>query len=288
MSGKQKFKFLKRGKVRDVFESEDKKQLLIVATDRISAFDCILPTPIPQKGVMLTQLSNHWFRLTKDIIKNHIIQEDPANIDVDLDIPDMPRRSVIVKKAESLPVEAIVRGYITGSGLKEYQKTGKVCGIELEKGLVESQKLKMPIFTPSTKAAVGEHDENIAFDEVTRLIGAKLAEQVRDVSLKLYAFAAKYAEGAGIIIADTKFEFGLMDGELILIDELFTPDSSRFWPMDTYSAGKSQPSYDKQYVRDYLISLKWDKNPPAPPLPDEVVTKTQQKYAEAVRRLCKK
>lgn len=288
MSNRQKFNFVKRGKVREIFESEDKEQLLIVATDRISAFDCVLPTPIPQKGVMLTQISNHWFKLTKHIIGNHIIQEDPENIDIEMKISDLAKRSVVVKKAESLPIEAIVRGYITGSGLKEYQKKGTVSGIQLEKGLVESQKLKEPLFTPSTKAPVGEHDENISFDEVVKLIGADLAEQVKEMSLKLYSFASEYAESVGIIIADTKFEFGLIDGKLVLIDELFTPDSSRFWPMDTYSAGKSQPSYDKQYVRDYLNSLDWDKTPPAPVLPEEVVIKTREKYSEALRRLLKR
>ncbi|MEI6093097.1 MAG: phosphoribosylaminoimidazolesuccinocarboxamide synthase [bacterium] len=288
MSNKQKFNFVKRGKVREIFESENKDQLLIIATDRISAFDCVLPTPIPQKGVMLTQISNHWFKLTKHIIDNHIIQEDPSNIDVDMHISDLARRSVIVKKAESLPIEAIVRGYITGSGLKEYQKKGTVSGIQLAKGLVESQKLREPLFTPSTKAPVGEHDENICFDDVVKLIGQDVAQQVKEVSLKLYNFAANYAESVGIIIADTKFEFGLLDGKLILIDELFTPDSSRFWPMDTYKAGESQPSYDKQYVRDYLNSLSWDKTPPAPELPEDVVTKTKEKYSEAVRRLLKK
>ena len=288
MAGKQKFNFVKRGKVRDIFESENKDQLLIVATDRISAFDCVLPTPIPQKGVMLTQLSNYWFDSTKHIIDNHIIQKDPTNIEVDTEFSDLPGRSVIVRKAEVLPIEAIVRGYITGSGLIEYQKTGSVCGIQLEKGLVESQKLKTAIFTPSTKAPVGQHDENIPFEEMIKLVGPKLAEQVRDVAIKLYTFAANYAATVGIIIADTKFEFGILDGKLIVVDELFTPDSSRFWPMDTYSAGKSQPSYDKQYVRDYLLSLDWDKRPPAPSLPAEVVERTRQKYAEAVKRLCKK
>ena len=288
MSGKQRFNFIKRGKVREIFESENKEQLLIVATDRISAFDCILPTPIPQKGAMLTQISNHWFRLTKHIIDNHIVQEDPMDIDVDLDISELSKRSVIVKKAEGLPIEAIVRGYITGSGLKEYQKKGTISGIQLEKGLVESQKLPNPIFTPSTKAPIGEHDENISFDDVIKLIGPKLAEQVRNVSLELYKFASNYAESVGIIIADTKFEFGILDGKLILIDELFTPDSSRFWPMDSYVAGRSQPSFDKQFVRDYLNSLDWNKTPPAPALPKEIVEKTRQKYAEAVKRLCKK
>ncbi len=282
-----KFNFVKRGKVREIFESEDKQSLLIVASDRISAFDCVIPTPIPQKGAMLTKLSNHWFRLTKHIIPNHVLVEEPKDLIVDLDLPEMSLRSVIVQKAEPLPVEAIVRGYISGSGWKEYLRSGSVCGIELAKGLLESQKLKAPIFTPSTKAPMGEHDENIAFEEVVKLIGKDLAEQLRNVSIALYKFAADYAEKAGIIIADTKFEFGMKDGKLILIDELFTPDSSRFWPMNTYEPGRGQASFDKQYVRDYLTSLDWNKNPPAPTLPDNVVEQTRAKYAEAVNRLCK-
>jgi len=282
-----KFNFVKRGKVREIFESEDKQSLLIVASDRISAFDCVIPTPIPQKGAMLTKLSNHWFRLTKHIIPNHVLVEEPKDLIVDLDLPEMSLRSVIVQKAEPLPVEAIVRGYISGSGWKEYLRSGSICGIELAKGLLESQKLKAPIFTPSTKAPMGEHDENIAFEEVVKLIGKDLAEQLRNVSIALYKFAADYAEKAGIIIADTKFEFGMKDGKLILIDELFTPDSSRFWPMNTYEPGRGQASFDKQYVRDYLTSLDWNKNPPAPTLPDNVVEQTRAKYAEAVNRLCK-
>ncbi len=281
------FKFIKSGKVRDIYESEATNELLIVASDRISAFDCILPTPISGKGVLLTQLSNHWFRATAHIIKNHIVVENPTGINIKTQYNDLPERSVIVKKAKMLPIEAIVRGYITGSGLKEYQKTGSICGIKLEPGLVESQKLKEPIFTPSTKAAVGEHDENIPFEEAVKLLGKDMAQKVRDVSLKLYKFAADYAEKVGIIIADTKFEFGTIDGELIIIDELFTPDSSRFWPKDSYVPGKSQPSYDKQYVRDYLSGLNWDKRPPAPSLPNEVVEQTRLKYTEAVKRLCK-
>jgi phosphoribosylaminoimidazole-succinocarboxamide synthase len=283
----REFKFIKSGKVRDIYESTTSNELLIVASDRISAFDCILPTPIKGKGVLLTQLSNHWFKTTQHIIKNHIVEENPKGLNIDTEYNDLPERSVIVKKAKMVQIEAIVRGYITGSGLKEYQKTGAICGIELEKGLVESQKLREPIFTPSTKAAVGEHDENISFDEATKIIGKDMAEKVRDVSLKLYKFAADYAEKVGIIIADTKFEFGTIDGELILIDELFTPDSSRFWPKDSYQLGKSQPSFDKQYVRDYLSTLDWDKRPPAPSLPAEVVQKTLSKYSEAVKRLCK-
>ena len=282
-----KFNFVKRGKVREIFESEDKQSLLIVASDRISAFDCVIPTPIPQKGAMLTKLSNHWFRLTKHIIPNHVLVEEPKDLIVDLDLPEMSLRSVIVQKAEPLPVEAIVRGYISGSGWKEYLRSGSICGIELAKGLLESQKLKAPIFTPSTKAPMGEHDENIAFEEVVKLIGKDLAEQLRNVSIALYKFAADYAEKAGIIIADTKFEFGMKDGKLILIDELFTPDSSRFWPMNTYEPGRGPASFDKQYVRDYLTSLDWNKNPPAPTLPDNVVEQTRAKYAEAVNRLCK-
>lgn len=281
------FKFIKSGKVRDIYESEATNELLIVASDRVSAFDCILPTPIPGKGVLLTQLSNHWFRTTQHIIKNHIIVENPTGVNIKTQYSDLPERSVIVKKAKMLPIEAIVRGYITGSGLKEYQRTGSICGIKLEPGLVESQKLREPIFTPSTKAAVGEHDENIPFEEAAKLLGKDMAHKVRDVSLKLYKFAADYAEKVGIIIADTKFEFGTIDGELIIIDELFTPDSSRFWPKDSYVPGKSQPSFDKQYVRDYLSSLNWDKRPPAPSLPDEVVEQTRLKYTEAVKRLCK-
>ena len=285
--GERNFKFVKSGKVRDIYESTATNEFLIVASDRISAFDCILPTPIPQKGVMLTQISNFWFDKTSHIIKNHIMVKNPQGLNLDTPYKDLPGRSVIVKKAKVLPIEAIVRGYITGGGLKEYQKKGSICGIQLEKGLVESQKLKEPIFTPSTKALMGEHDENIPFEEAVKLLGKDMAEKVRDISLKLYKFASDHAEKAGIILADTKFEFGMLDGELIIVDEMFTPDSSRFWPKDTYAPGKSQPSYDKQYVRDYLNTLSWDKTPPAPPLPDAVVEQTRLKYSEAVNRLCK-
>ncbi len=285
--GSRSFKFIKSGKVRDIYESKDTDELLIVASDRISAFDCILPTPIPQKGVMLTQISNFWFNKTRHIINNHIIVENPKDLNIDSPYKDLSERSVIVKKAKVLPIEAIVRGYITGSGLKEYQKKGSICGITLEKGLVESQKLKEPIFTPSTKAPMGAHDENIPFEEAVKLLGKDLAEKVSKVSLRLYKFASDHAEKAGIIIADTKFEFGILDGELIIVDEMFTPDSSRFWPRETYAPGRSQPSYDKQYVRDYLNGLDWDKTPPAPELPDEVVRQTRLKYSEAVKLLCK-
>lgn len=285
--GARNFKFVKSGKVRDIYESTATNELLIVASDRISAFDCILPTPIPQKGVMLTQISNFWFSKTAHIIKNHILVKNPTGLNLDMPYKDLPERSVIVKKTKVLPIEAIVRGYITGGGLKEYQRLGSICGIELEKGLVESQKLKEPIFTPSTKAPMGEHDQNIPFEEAVKLLGKDMAEKVRDISLKLYKFASDHAEKAGIILADTKFEFGIVDGELIIIDEMFTPDSSRFWPKDTYAPGKSQPSYDKQFVRDYLNTLDWDKTPPAPPLPVAVVEQTRLKYQEAVTRLCK-
>ncbi|MFH1223463.1 MAG: phosphoribosylaminoimidazolesuccinocarboxamide synthase [Pseudomonadota bacterium] len=283
----REFKFVKSGKVRDIYESTSTNELLIVASDRISAFDCVLPTLIPQKGIMLNQLSNYWFNTTKNIIKNHLVDARPTGVNVDSPYKDIPERAVIVKKTKVLPIEAIVRGYITGSGLKEYQKNGTICGIKLESGLVESQKLREPIFTPSTKAPVGQHDENIPYSEAVKLIGTELAERVSDISLKLYKFAAAHAEKSGIIIADTKFEFGILDGELYLIDEIFTPDSSRFWPMDLYSPGKSQPSFDKQYVRDYLSGLNWDKKPPAPALPKEVVEQTRLKYSEAVKRLCR-
>ena len=285
--GERNFKFVKSGKVRDLYESTATNEFLIIASDRISAFDCILPTPIPQKGVMLTQISNFWFEKTSHIIKNHLIVTNPQGLKLDRTYNDLPGRSVIVKKAKVLPIEAIVRGYITGGGLKEYNKKGSISGIQLEKGLVESQKLKEPIFTPSTKAPIGEHDENIPFEEAVKLLGADLAEKVRDISLRLYKFASDHAEKAGIILADTKFEFGMIDGELIIVDEMFTPDSSRFWPKDTYAPGKSQPSYDKQFVRDYLNTLNWDKTPPAPPLPVAVVEQTRLKYSEAVARLCK-
>lgn len=280
------FKFLKSGKVRDIYESKVTNELLIVASDRVSAFDVVLPTPIPGKGALLTSLSNYWFKKTAHIIKNHIVEENPKDLTVETGYSDLSERSVIVKKAKMVQIEAIVRGYITGSGLKEYQKTGKVCGITLEKGLVESQKLSEPIFTPSTKAPIGEHDENISFEQAKDIVGTELAEKVKDVSLKLYKFAADYAAKVGIIIADTKFEFGTIDGELILIDELFTPDSSRFWPLDEYVPGKVQPSFDKQFVRDYLNTLDWDKKAPGPELPAKVLEETSKKYNEAVRRLC--
>ncbi len=274
-----------RGKVRDVYDAG--KHLLIVATDRISAFDVVMPNPIPDKGRILTQISLHWFKQLADIIPNHLVAVDTR------DFPPvchkygeiLAGRSMLVKKAESLPVECIVRGYLSGSGWKEYQKTGAVCGIKLPGGLTESAKLPEPIFTPSTKAEAGTHDQNISFSEVAKLIGEEMATEIAELSLRLYKKAASLAESKGIIIADTKFEFGLADGNLILIDEVLTPDSSRFWPQDQYQAGKSQPSFDKQFVRDYLLSIHWNQKPPAPELPAEIVTKTRAKYIEAFERL---
>jgi phosphoribosylaminoimidazole-succinocarboxamide synthase len=271
-----------RGKVRDVYRLAD-GDLLIVATDRISAFDYVLPTPIPGKGEVLTQLSNFWFDKTAGIIANHLVDSDPFAGDAAK--AHLRGRSVVVKSARSLPVEAIVRGYLAGSGLKEYRAHGTVCGIALPEGLVESSKLPEPIYTPSTKAEAGTHDENIPFETTVDLLGEEVAAKVRDASLALYSYAADYARRRGIIIADTKFEFGLLDRELILIDEALTPDSSRFWPADTYEPGKPQPSYDKQFVRDYLEGIGWDKQPPVPELPPEIVAKTAEKYREALRRV---
>ena len=283
-SNETAWNLLSRGKVRDVYEYAP-NEMLIVTSDRLSAFDVILPTPIPDKGVVLTQIANFWFEQTDSIIPNHLVDPDPFSTDAGR--RHLAGRSIVVHKAAALPVEAIVRGYLTGSGRKDYEKTGTVCGIELPAGLVEASRLPEPIYTPSTKAAIGDHDENISFDATVDLIGREMAEKVRDVALELYRFGAEYALERGIIIADTKFEFGVLDGELILIDEIMTPDSSRFWPADGYEAGKSQPSYDKQYVRDYLETLDWDKTAPGPELPPEVAAKTSEKYLEAWRRLTK-
>ena len=275
-----------RGKVRDIYDVDHDK-LLIVATDRISAFDVVIPTPIPGKGRVLTRMSLFWFNKFKDLVKNHIISDDPDEYPLEArpykEILD--GRSMLVKRARPFPVECIVRGYITGSGWKDYKKTGKVCGIPLPQGLVESQELPEPIFTPSTKGEVGEHDENISFETMCDLVGKETARLLRDISLTLYKDARDYARERGVIIADTKFEFGLIDDEVVLIDEVLTPDSSRFWPMDQYEPGRSQPSFDKQFVRDYLESLKWDKKPPAPQLPEDIVQKTVARYEEALRRL---
>ncbi|HNS04474.1 MAG TPA: phosphoribosylaminoimidazolesuccinocarboxamide synthase [Candidatus Saccharicenans sp.] len=276
----------KKGKVRNVFDLGDR--LLIVATDRISAFDFVLPSLIPYKGQVLTQLSRFWFDYSFLVCRNHMISTEisdfPAQLRQSADL--LYKRSMLVKKARVIPVECVVRGYLSGSGWKEYQETGKVCGIKLPKGLQESSRLDEPIFTPSTKADVG-HDENITFKEMEKIVGSELSDKIRKISLELYQKASLYAISKGIIIADTKFEFGLDENEeLMLVDELFTPDSSRFWPLATYSPGKSQPSLDKQYVRDYLLSTGWDrKTPPPPPLPPEIIEQTSRRYLEIYRLL---
>ena len=279
-------KFLKRGKVRDMYEVGE--NILIVSTDRISAFDVILTQGIPRKGEVLTQISKYWFDLTDDIIPNHIVTIDVEEFPEECSPykEELRGRSMLVKKAQPLLVECIVRGYITGSGWKEYQESGTVCGISLPEGLVESAMLPETIFTPSTKAEQGDHDENITFDQAVKIIGSDLAQRVRDKSIAIYERARELAAERGIIIADTKMEFGSTDdGELILIDELLTPDSSRFWPSDKYQPGRGQESYDKQYVRDYLISIDFNKKPPAPPLPEEVIRTTSEKYLEALNSL---
>ncbi len=271
-----------RGKVRDIYDLGD--ELLIVATDRLSAFDVILPTPIPDKGRVLTQLSLFWFDLLREVIPNHVVSatEFPAPFDAHRD--ELAGRSMLVRKTEPLPIECVVRGYISGSGWKDYRATGEICGVALRAGLRESERLPEPVFTPATKAATG-HDENISFDRVAALIGNERARQVRAVSLEIYRRAAAYAEPRGILLADTKFEFGLLNGEMIWIDEALTPDSSRFWPAARYKPGGPQPSFDKQFVRDYLESIRWPKTPPGPELPPEVVAATRAKYREAYRIL---
>jgi phosphoribosylaminoimidazole-succinocarboxamide synthase len=272
-------KFLRRGKVRDIYEIRD--SLLLIASDRISAFDVVLPNGIPGKGRLLTQISIYWFEKMKDIIKNHLIA---------IDVNDYPEqchkyreqlegRSILVKKAEQLPIECIVRGYLSGSGWKEYKNSGSVCGITIPAGMKESSKLESPIYTPSTKAEKG-HDINISFEDTVRSVGKELAEQLREVSLKIYSKACALAEKKGIIIADTKFEFGIFDNELILIDEILTPDSSRFWSVKTYEPGKAQDSYDKQIIRDYLLTLEWDQTYPGPKLPDNIIEKARERYRE--------
>ena len=277
---------INKGKVRDIYDIDD-EHMLIVTSDRLSAFDVILPDPIPGKGAVLTTVSNFWFERTKNVIANHLGDRTLADV-----IPDreervmLEGRAVVVRKLTPLPVEAIVRGYIIGSGWKDYQRNGTVCGIALPEGLQQAQQLPEAIFTPSTKAEVGEHDENIGFDIAVELLGESMAEKVRDISLRLYREAADYALQRGIIIADTKFEFGCnADGELVLIDEVLTPDSSRFWPADTYKPGVSPQSFDKQYVRDYLETLGWNKTPPGPRLPESIINNTAAKYREAQDRL---
>jgi phosphoribosylaminoimidazole-succinocarboxamide synthase len=271
-----------RGKVRDIYEAGE--NLLIVATDRLSAFDVVIPTPIPDKGKVLTQLSLFWFEKLHGIIPNHIITATDFTGELAPYAAELAGRSMLVKRTEPIPIECVVRGYLSGSGWKDYQKTGRVCGIPLAAGLSESAQLPEPIFTPSTKATSG-HDENISFEETASRIGAPLALRLRDVSIEIYKRAAAFASERGIIIADTKFEFGLAGNELIWIDEALTPDSSRFWPADEYEPGRAQPSFDKQYVRDYLERISWNKQPPAPALPAEVVANTRARYREAYERI---
>ncbi|MEK6698313.1 MAG: phosphoribosylaminoimidazolesuccinocarboxamide synthase [Nitrospirota bacterium] len=275
----------KRGKVRDIYDLGE--ALLIVATDRISAFDVVLPNAIPEKGRVLTRISQYWFAKTADIVKNHLISTEVGDFPAECraHAAVLEGRSMLVKKAWPLPVECIVRGYLSGSGLKEYRSTGAVSGIKLPPGLTEASRLPGPIFTPSTKAEAGEHDVNIDFDTVSKLVGKDAAEKIRKYTLDVYTRACEIAEPKGIIIADTKLEFGTYEGEVILIDEALTPDSSRFWPRDGYQAGVSQKSFDKQFVRDYLLSLSWNQRPPAPMLPDDVVKKTSEKYLEVLAML---
>ena len=277
---------LARGKVRDVYGVGD-DYLLMVATDRLSAFDVVLPDPIPGKGVVLTAVSDFWFRRTQDIIPNHLSDLTLADVLPDeRERAEVEGRAIVAKKLRALPVEAIVRGYLIGSGWKDYQQTGKVCGIQLPAGLQMADKLPEAVFTPSTKADAGDHDENIDFEKTRQLLGDELAQQVRDVSLKIYSSCAAYALQRGIIIADTKFEFGLdSDDRLVLIDEVLTPDSSRFWPAASYQPGSSPASFDKQFVRDYLETLDWDKTPPGPALPADIIEKTAEKYRDAQMRL---
>ncbi|HEY1663393.1 MAG TPA: phosphoribosylaminoimidazolesuccinocarboxamide synthase [Verrucomicrobiae bacterium] len=277
-------KKLKSGKVREVFDLGD--SLLFVASDRISAFDVIMPNCIPRKGEVLTQISYFWFAQTQSFQPNHLISHagDPLPKNLQPFADKLSGRSMIVKKCQPLAIECVVRGYLAGSGWKEYQKSQTVCGIKLPPGLKESSELPEPIFTPATKAETG-HDENISFEEAKKIVGNDIAEQARASSLKIYNTAREMARNRGIIIADTKFEFGISDGKLILIDEVLTPDSSRFWPADQYAPGKGQPSFDKQFVRDYLETLDWDKNPPGPKLPDDVVAKTTAKYLEAYEKI---
>lgn len=279
---------LHRGKVRDIYEV-DADHMLVVASDRISAFDVIMPNPIPFKGVLLTRVSNFWFERFKGLIPNQVSGKSIHDLNLTPEeFAQVEGRSIIVKRLNALPIEAIVRGYLIGSGWKEYQLKQSVCGIKLPAGIPLAGKLPDILFTPSTKAAVGEHDENISFQDTAKLTGEKIAEQVRDVSIQLYQNAADYALSKGIIIADTKFEFGLdKDGTLTLIDEVLTPDSSRFWPADEYAPGENPGSFDKQYIRDYLETLDWDKKAPGPSLPDEIISNTQAKYQEAADRLLK-
>ncbi|HWJ00443.1 MAG TPA: phosphoribosylaminoimidazolesuccinocarboxamide synthase [Burkholderiales bacterium] len=275
---------LGKGKVRDIY-AVGKDKMLIVTSDRLSAFDVVLSDPIPDKGRVLNEMANFWFERLGHIVPNQLTGIDPESVVADDERAQVRGRSVVVKKLKPLPIEAVVRGYIIGSGWKDYQRSGRICGIELPKGLQQAQKLPEPIFTPATKAESG-HDENISFEQVEKLIGGELARKVREVSIQLYKEASDYAASKGIIIADTKFEFGLDErNELVLIDEVLTADSSRFWPRDSYRVGVSPPSYDKQFVRDYLETLDWNKEPPAPKLPADVIARTSEKYREALQRL---
>ena len=271
-----------RGKVRDIYDLGDR--LLIVATDRLSAFDVVMPTPIPDKGRVLTQLSLFWFNLLRDVIPNHVLSASDFPAPFDKFADDLAGRSMVVRKTKPLPIECVARGYLSGSGWKEYRSTGKICGIPLPSGLIESDRLPQPIFTPATKAARG-HDENIGFEQAAQMVGRPLAEKVREVTLELYGRAASYAQQRGILLADTKFEFGLLNDDLIWIDEALTPDSSRFWSAAQYQPGGAQPSFDKQFVRDYLERIQWPKTPPGPDLPPDVVAATRAKYREAFRIL---
>ncbi len=275
-----------RGKVRDVY-AVDQKHLLIIASDRLSAFDVIMPQPIPGKGEVLTRVAKFWFNRTQHLVPNHLSNLELAGIIPDPELrKTIGDRATVARKLDPLPIEAVVRGYIIGSGWKDYQSTGTVCGISLPADLKQAQKLENPLFTPATKAKMGEHDENISFEQVEKTIGKELAEKIKSISIQIYSEAADYAMERGIIIADTKFEFGLdEDGRLHLIDEILTPDSSRFWPADTYETGISPPSFDKQFVRDYLETLDWNKTAPGPDLPAEIIRKTAEKYAEAESRL---
>jgi len=278
-------KLLKRGKVRDVYDLGDK--LLMIATDRISAFDVVMPDPIPDKGKILSKISLFWFDAIKPIVKNHVISSNVAEYPAECRkyYEELVGRSMLVKKAEPLPIECVVRGYLSGSGWSSYQENGEVCGIKLPKGLKESDQLPEPVFTPSTKEEVGTHDINIDFDETVKRIGRKLAEKIKELSIGIYIRGSELAAQKGIIIADTKFEFGIVENEIIIIDEVLTPDSSRFWPKDSYKPGGPQLSFDKQYLRDYLISIKWNRKPPAPSLPKDVIENTRSKYLEALKRL---
>jgi len=274
------------GKVRDIY-AIDSESMLIVTTDRLSAFDVVLPDPIPEKGRVLTEISNFWFNRTRHIVPNQLTDRAVDSIVKDADELALLRgRTMVVRRLKALPIEAVVRGYLIGSGWKDYQKTGALCGITLPPGMKQAERLAQPLFTPASKAPVGQHDENISFADVEKLVGSDLAAKVRDTAIAIYNFAAEHARSRGIIIADTKFEFGLdAAGQLVLIDEVLTPDSSRFWPADTYEVGTSPPSFDKQFVRDYLETLDWNKKAPGPSLPEDIIRKTSAKYLEALRRL---